>query len=203
MGDETPVYLEATKTFAELVTRIDAGAWDGPGLGEWDLRALVGHTSRSLTTVLTYLEQPVETEAIVSAADYYVMAAQLRLDPADIVARGRQAGAQLGADPAAAVAGLVERVTARLDDVVPDMLITTIGGGMRVTEYLPTRTFELAVHCLDISEATGLGVTMPDPVLRSAGELAVQIAVASGNGKTVLTALTGRRELPPGFSVVI
>src|SRR5919199_1288741 len=29
--------------------------WGEPGLGEWDVRALVGHTSRSFLTVETYL----------------------------------------------------------------------------------------------------------------------------------------------------
>lgn len=196
-------YLDATRMFADLVRRIDPAAWDGPGLGEWDLRALVGHTSRSLTTVLTYLDQPAATEAIATAHDYYAMIARLDIDPSDIIERGRQAGEQLGDDPVAAVDSLVARATARLDGVDPDMLITTIGGGMRVAAYLPTRTFELAVHSLDITAATGLDLEMPDTVLRSSSRLAVDTAVALGTGKTVLTALTGRRDLPPGFSVVI
>jgi uncharacterized protein (TIGR03083 family) len=203
VGDETLVYLDATRMFAWLVERIDPAAWDGPGLGEWDLRALVGHTSRSLTTMLTYLEQPAATEAIASAQDYYVMVSRLSLDSADIVERGRQAGAQLGADPVAAIARLVEQVTAQLDVVDPDLLITTIGGGMRVAAYLPTRTFELAVHGLDICAATGLDVEIPETVLAGATELAARIAVALGTGQTVLSALTGRRDLPSGFSVVI
>ena len=49
--------------FAAQVDRIPADAWDGPGLGEWDLRALVGHASRSLVTVLTYL--PIERGDVV------------------------------------------------------------------------------------------------------------------------------------------
>ena len=203
MDDETLVYLGAARMFAGLVERIDPATWDGPGLGGWDLQALVGHTSRSLTTVLTYLEQPAATEAIASARDYYVMVSRLRLDPSDILERGRQAGAQLGADPVAAVARLVEQVTATLDVVDPDLLITTIGGGMRVAAYLPTRTFELAVHGLDICAATGLDAEMPETVLTAATELAARIAVALGTGPTVLSALTGRRDLPPGFSVVI
>jgi hypothetical protein len=153
--------------------------------------------------VLTYIEQPADTEAIASARDYYVLIARLSLDPADILERGRQAGAQLGDDPAAAVAALVERVTERLDGTDPDALITTIGGGMRVVTYLPTRTFELAVHCLDICAATGLEVDMPLSVLGSSSGLAVSIAVALGTGQTVLTALTGRRDLPSGYSVTI
>ena len=47
---------------ADLVDTIPPERWDGPGLGEWDLRALVGHTSRSLLTVEAYLQRPAEQE---------------------------------------------------------------------------------------------------------------------------------------------
>jgi uncharacterized protein (TIGR03083 family) len=195
-------YLDGARMFAGLVARIDPATWDGPGLGGWDLRALVGHTSRSLTTVLTYLDQPAASEDVSSAHDYYVRLGRLTLDPGDVLERGRQAGEQLGADPAGAVAGLVAQVSERVAGVEPERLITTIVGGIRFAEYLPTRTFELAVHGLDIAAATGLDPGMPDTVLRSAAETAVRISVALGTGAAVLGALTGRRDLPPGFSVV-
>ena len=51
-------FLAAAGTVADLVDAIPDTGWDGPGLGVWDLRALVGHTSRSLVTVITYLGQP-------------------------------------------------------------------------------------------------------------------------------------------------
>ena len=54
-------FAEAARTFADLVRRIPPNRWDAPGLGEWDLRSLVGHTSRSLITVETYLGQPADT----------------------------------------------------------------------------------------------------------------------------------------------
>lgn len=49
------VFASAAAAFARLVRAVPETAWDGPGLGEWDLRALVGHTSRSLITVSDYL----------------------------------------------------------------------------------------------------------------------------------------------------
>ena len=74
-----------------------------PGLGEWDVRALVGHTSRSLITVSTYLRTPAEREDVTSAADYYARVREYSANAgaADIVERGRQAGRDLGDDPAA------------------------------------------------------------------------------------------------------
>ena len=92
-----------------------------------------------------------------------------------------------------------------LDDVaaVDDPLITVIGGlGLRLSTYLPTRVFELAVHGLDVARAAGLDVTLPDDVLAEATVLAARISVRLGSAAPVLLAVTGRSDLPPGFSVV-
>ena len=183
---------------------IPAGAWDGPGLGDWDLRSLVGHTSRSLITVSTYLQAAAEREDVATPHEYYAMVnpSALGIDPAAIVERGRQAGEDLGDDPAAAVQGLVDRVLGELAGV-DDRLIEVIGGrGIRLFTYLPTRTFELAVHGLDIAGAVGISFELPDDVLAEAVMLAGRIAAAAGHGETVLLALTGRTALPPSFSVV-
>ena len=45
-------FAEAARTLVELVQRLPPDRWDKPGLGEWNLRALVGHTSRALVTRL-------------------------------------------------------------------------------------------------------------------------------------------------------
>ncbi|VEG38813.1 Mycothiol maleylpyruvate isomerase N-terminal domain protein [Mycolicibacterium flavescens] len=196
-------FASAAHSFADLVGRIPADAWSGPGLGEWDLRSLVGHTSRSLTTVLTYLETTAEAEDIATPQEYYarVNPTALGLNPADVAERGRQAGRDLGDDPAAAVADLVSRAIARLE-TVDDPLIRVLGGlGIRLRTYLPTRTFELAVHSLDIARAVGLSFTLPPPVLEEALVLAARIA-AEQQGETVLMALTGRDALPASFSIV-
>ncbi len=46
-------YASAAWLAADVVDRIDDALWSAPGLGEWDLRALIGHTSRATVTVLT------------------------------------------------------------------------------------------------------------------------------------------------------
>lgn len=38
------VFLSAAERFADLVRRIPTTAWEGPGLGAWSVRDLVGHT---------------------------------------------------------------------------------------------------------------------------------------------------------------
>src|SRR5690242_15845715 len=91
-------FRAAAATVVELVARIPDGAWDGPGLGVWDLRALVGHTSRSLVTVLEYFDRPVAAEDVPSAEAYYLAVPAIMAGAgADAVAeRGRVAGAALG-----------------------------------------------------------------------------------------------------------
>ncbi len=84
-----------------------------------------------------------------------------------------------------------------------DPLIEVIGGlGIRLHTYLPTRTFELAVHGLDIARATGLACDLPFDVLDEATTLAARIAVATGDGETLLLSLAGRTTLPQPFTVV-
>ena len=193
-------FAEAATAYATLVAAITRDQWGEPGLGEWDLRALVGHTSRSLVTVETYLGQPAATEDLTSPAAY--LAAVARVDPASVVDRGRAAGVALGDDPAATVRTLLDRVLPLVAGE-DDPLISTLLGGMRLRQYLPTRTFELVVHGLDIARAAGLPA--PDysaGVLTEVLALTAAAAVLGGRGPEVLFALTGRTTLPPGFSVV-
>src|SRR4029453_4355760 len=194
-------FAEAARTFADLVRRIPPNRWDGPGLGEWDLRSLVGHTSRSLITVETYLGQPADTEEVPTPAAYYVAVAGI--DPAGVVGRGVGAGQALGENPAESVDALAERVPA-LVETAGNPLITTAAGGMRLETYLPTRSFELVVHSLDIA-AAGPDVERPefsDQVLSQVARVAATCAVLLGHGVELMLALTGRATLSPGFSVV-
>jgi uncharacterized protein (TIGR03083 family) len=200
----TTIFASAARSFAGLVREIPDGAWGSPGLGEWDLRSLVGHASRSLITVSSYLQTTAEREDITTPQEYYVRVtpSALGIDPADVAERGRQAGRDLGDDPSAAIDTLASRV---LDQVTTagNPLITVIGGlGIRLHTYLPTRTFELAVHSLDITRALGIPHRLPTDVLDEATVLATRIAAVTERGETVLLALTGRDTLPGSFSVV-
>lgn len=198
-------YAEAAEAVAGLTARIPAERWSGPGLGEWDLRALVGHTSRAIVTVLTYLDRPARSEDIESPEAYYALLSAETgegADPAAVARRGREAGEALGADPAAAFRRLAEQAVGRLGSADPDALIATIAGGIRVRSYVPTRTVELVVHGLDIARATGLTVAFSGPTLAEAATVLARTAVALGRGPELLFALTGRAPLPPGFTTV-
>jgi uncharacterized protein (TIGR03083 family) len=202
--DTRTTFTTAANAFSDLVERIPPDVWEQPGLGDWDVRALTGHTSRSLITVSTYLRRPARNEDITSPEAYYSATTSLvgaAADPAAITERGRVAGQALGDDPAAAVRTLVAEALRDVDRP-DDPLMETIAGGMRLSRYLPTRTFELAVHSLDIAAATGVEVSLPADVLSEAVALAGRVVVLRGVGADVLLALTGRRPLPQGFSIV-
>jgi uncharacterized protein (TIGR03083 family) len=199
--DVRETFAEAAQAFAELVRRIPDDRWDGPGLGEWNLRSLVGHTSRSLITVETYLDQRADAEELPTAAAYY--AALAGIDPEGVVGRGVAAGTALGENPADVVDALARRIPALLK-TAGNPLITTAAGGMRLENYLPTRSFELVVHSLDIAAAVSdmEGPEFSDQLLSQVARVAATSAVLLGRGVEMMLALTGRATLSPGFSVV-
>ena len=188
-------YAEAAQVVTELVGRVPSDAWDAPALGEWDLRSLVGHTSRAFVTVLTYLERPADTEDIDSPEGYYALMPSMTgegIDRSAVAQRGRDAGVALGDDPAAAFATLAERAVAATRAADPDALITTIAGGLRVASYVPTRTIELVVHGYDIATATGLDVAFSAHTTTQVATVLTRTGVRLGHGPMLLHALTGR-----------
>lgn len=202
LGASITEFGEAAQWVAELVASIPADAWDGPGLGDWNLRGLVGHTSRALLSIEQYLSVPAEVAEIDSPEGYHSAAARIPgADDAAVLRRGIDAGEALGDDPAAAVREIVARVTARLRGS-DDALIRTIAGGMRLSDYLPTRTFELIVHGLDIASAADLAADPPAAPLERCLALAAAIGARTGTSTVMLRALTGRGGLPEGFSVL-
>ena len=200
-GDARGAYADAATWFVSLVRQVD-GRWDEPGLGSWSVRDLVGHTSRALLTVESYLREgpgPVEAP---SAVDYFVRSREALAEAEAVAERGRQAGAALGDDPPAAVAVIAERVLALVAAAGVDDYAATPVGDMWLTDYLPTRTFELVVHGSDLAVACDLPVDVPVPAAAEAGAVAVGLAAHDGNAADLLLATTGRRPLPPGFTVL-
>jgi uncharacterized protein (TIGR03083 family) len=198
--DSRQSFLAAARAVAELAGRLDPADLARPGLGGWDVRALLGHTSRAVVTVITYLERPADQVDLPSAAAYVGLAATV--PAADVEQRGVVAGDALGDDPVAAFTALVATVTGALAPRRDDEVIETIGGGMRIGDYLPTRTFELVVHGFDLSTATGKAVHFGDDVLGEVAGLAGRTAVQQGRGELFLRSVTGRTPFAPGFSIV-
>ncbi|HEY0644225.1 MAG TPA: hypothetical protein VGD39_12440, partial [Nocardioides sp.] len=64
-------FADAAGWFVDTDALVD-DRWAQPGLGEWDLRGLVGHTSRALLTVESYLDQPASRVDVESPVDYFL-----------------------------------------------------------------------------------------------------------------------------------
>ncbi|WP_432520207.1 maleylpyruvate isomerase N-terminal domain-containing protein [Kineococcus sp. SYSU DK006] len=202
---DTAAHEGAVRAFAAAAdwfvatTALVGGRWEEPGLGEWDVRALVGHTSRSLSTVESYLAAPAGAVEVATTAGYYRATSALAAGPG-VAQRGRDAGAALGADPAAAVAQLAARVVPLVAARSGEELLTTVVGGMRLRDYLPTRTFELVVHTADLASALGEPAEPPAPAAAAALELVAALALDTGRAGRLLLAATGRTL--PGLTVL-
>jgi uncharacterized protein (TIGR03083 family) len=193
-------FVESAEWFLRTVAECD-GHWQDMALGEWTVRDLVGHTSRALLTVESYLDKPAESAEVASAAEYFALSLGT-VRPADVAQRGRETAATLGSDPLAAVQERVERVVARVGATPPDALLTTPVGGMRLIDYLPSRTFELTVHTCDLATAIGAPVTVPAPAASTSLALIAGLAIRGGQAGPLLLAATGRGGLPSGYTVL-
>ena len=199
-GDSRTAFADAAGWFVHTAALIGDG-WDRPGLGEWDVRALVGHTSRALLTVEIYLARPAAAVDLASAPDYFRAISAAAAAPA-VAARGRDAGTALGSDPEAAVADIAARVLALVDTQNGTEVVATIAGGMRLGDYLPTRTFELAVHTADLATTLGVSLDVPATAAAQALHIIADLALTGGLAGPLLLAATGRPALPTGFSVL-
>jgi uncharacterized protein (TIGR03083 family) len=201
-------FAATARAFADLVDAVPVDRLSGPGLGDWTLRDLIGHTvSAGLAGVAEVLGKPATTEDITTPEGYYALAKTI--DPAiyeaavaSSTADAREWGARLGLRPGAAVRQFTELAVTAVAAADPDALIATAAGGMRLAHWLPTRTFELVVHGVDIATAAGVRADLPVDAIADSAALAARVAAVTGDGQAVLLALTGRRELTAGFSVI-
>ena len=188
--------------FVDTVAQIQAEQWQQPGLGVWTVRDLVGHTSRALLTVESYLANPALHIDAARPVDYFVRVRAGLADPAAVAARGREAGQALGDDPIGTVQTIAARVLARVQSAADATLGVPRWAGMRLIDYLPSRVFELVVHTLDLSTALDRPLTVPLAAAAVATHLLADTGLESGKTAALLLAATGRQPLPVRFSVL-
>lgn len=197
------LFARSASSFVELLGQIHDDQWELPGLGVWTVRSLAGHTARAILTVESYLGQEEPSDVTIpDAAAYYSSVYPQFTDAAAVAARGVEAGVWLGSDPAAQVSSALTRTLAEVDSQPANRIISIGGMGILLSEYLRTRVLELVVHTIDLTRATGIPHSLPTATITEALALASATAAGKGEGETVLLALTGRVELPAGFSVV-
>lgn len=197
------LFSQAADTFVDLVSRITPEQWDEPGLGSWTVRDLVGHTTRAILTVSTYLGHDEPGDITVPTAEHYYTVALTQFgDDASVAARGVEAGRWLGAEPVPKIREALDAARTSLSAQLSNRVVSIGGMGIPLAEYLRTRVFELTVHTLDLARATGLPHGLPPAVMSEAASLTARTAVARGHGEEFLMALTGRQPLPEGFSIV-
>ncbi len=196
-------FTTAAAGFLQVTDRIGRDALGNPGLGVWDVRSLLGHTTRAFLTTESYVRPGVAGSVeLATPADYYRSVRAKVTDPGQVAERGRQAGQALGDDPTSAVHGIAGRVLPLVEATPDDCLVDTPFGTMTLDGYLPTRAFELTVHGIDLARATGQDV--PE-ALRAATLPALElgVAIASPDQRVaLLLASTGRGALPGGFTVL-
>jgi uncharacterized protein (TIGR03083 family) len=195
-------FKQAAAFLAETVARIPDDKWSVPALGVWDLRQLVGHADRATTSLERFVGDTADVPEIESPADYYVKALAAPGINDQVAEGGRRAAAALGDDPPAKLRESVERVTGVLDSLADPLVIRSQAGAIRLEDYLATRVVELLVHTLDIAAAAGLSMEPPPLAMDMVLNVLSELAVVKGTAPEVALALTGRRPLPDGFSVL-
>ena len=188
--DSVTAFRDASRFLVEAVRAVPDSAWESPGLGNWTVRELVAHANRGHTTVEEYLLRPQRPQP--PGSPYFSDEA--------IAARGRDAVRGLGDDPAGAVAAASTAVIALIEQSPPDAEIGSPAGTMTLAQVLPSRIAELTIHGLDIVRAVGADLPAPPTALRASLVVVAQRA-AGRSGQDVLLALSGRGQLPAGYSV--
>jgi hypothetical protein len=151
---------------------------------------LVGHANRAHTLVEDYILRPQPPEPL--GSDYF--------SPEAIASRGREAARRLGDHPEKAVSESSQRTIALIQRTPAYATMSGSAGAMALADYLPSRIAELTIHTLDITRALGTGPDAPPEALAESLRFVTSQLVRQGHGELALLALTGRAELPGGFS---
>lgn len=200
-------YVAAAEAVVTQVADLPDDSWDAPALGSWSGRMLVGHLGSMFTSVVEACSRPATSLGLPRTGGYYAFRRTLAPEVyetalAAVAEVHASDAAALGDDPVTTLRAQFARAVEALANTGDDDLVTTPAGGMRLRDWLPTRTFELATHGVDLEAATGVRVVLPPEVLSSAVRVAAATAVEIGDGRAVLLALTGREDLPPGYCAI-
>ena len=75
------VFRQAVDYYLFLVDQVPVDGWEPDGLGVWTVRDLVGHTSRAMTTLERYCNQPGEQVEVETPVSYFLRAMESIANP--------------------------------------------------------------------------------------------------------------------------
>lgn len=138
-------FSAATTGLRALLPGLD-GHWDAPGLGEWSVRSLLGHTSRhSSPHRHTWRQASTRRTRLPWNRWWPTTEPQLERSPTRH-SSWNVADKQtlpLGTDPVAAVNGVAEQALDLIATTDDQAIVATPLGAMTLIAYLPTRAFKL------------------------------------------------------------
>ena len=192
VDESVSAFAAAADFLVVVVDRVTDSDWERPGLGSWNVRELVAHASRGMTTVEQYLIEPVDPATV--PKDYAT--------PEAIEARARAAVAALGDDPSATVRQTRDRVVPLIARTPMDAVVGSPFGRTTLGR-VPARRVPRSSRSTASTSPTRSGSTVepPSDALAETLRHVANVAVGSGHGRELLRALSGRDVLPPGFSV--
>jgi uncharacterized protein (TIGR03083 family) len=199
-------YKQAIGFFVETAAQVSATQWEQPGLGEWNVRELVAHTSRAMLTVREFAVHapgaPTPTADLATSLAYYHLALAADDINERVAERGRATAASMGPDLLPVIREMAAEVSALVDTLADDHIFVTTIGGIRLLDYLPTRTVELMVHTLDLQAATGIEAAPPRDAMLTTLRVLAELAVASPHAGRLALLATGREAWAGPFTVL-
>lgn len=157
-----------------ILAGLDSADWARPTRCEpWDAAALVAHVAIALDRVGPMLKAAPPEAATVDAAGYY--SRDHRFAPGADAARVDQAAEAARAGGPAVAAGFArtwQRTVASCGRAGPDRLVTTRHGDpMTLEDFVTTRVVEVAVHGIDLADATGIPRWTTGPAAAAVADL--------------------------------
>ncbi|MEV3989542.1 sterol carrier family protein [Streptomyces sp. NPDC049837] len=154
-------------------------------LGEWTVRELAAHITMAVRSVIRGVAAPEPATRDLALLDWPLATRKYAGD----VDHDTREIAEAAAETPGALAELYEETGRRLADVLvaaPDeRLIVTRFGGVRLADFLVTRTVELIVHTDDLNAATGLDLPYDRQALAACTRLLADALAVKAPGGSV------------------
>ncbi|MEU7281226.1 sterol carrier family protein [Streptomyces sp. NPDC045431] len=154
-------------------------------LGEWTVRELAAHISMGLGSIIRGVAAPEPASRDLELMEW---APATRKYAEDVDAAAREIAGTAAVDPAG-LAALYDEAGRQFADALAaasdERLIETRFGGVRLGDFLVTRTVELVVHTDDLNDATGLTVPFDRQALAACTRLLADALAVKAPGGSV------------------